>query len=143
MPADQIEIAANGQAPHLARAFAAHQLEAWHIDPPYFGVLLAASELVTNAVMHGREPIVVRLAVLGRCVRLEIGDTGSETPVVRTPGRNGGFGLHLIEGVCERWGVTTSSNGKVVWCEFALPLTGHFSRPAGMPGAWRGSNAAG
>jgi anti-sigma regulatory factor (Ser/Thr protein kinase) len=117
MPSDQVEIAADEQAPALARAFATQLLEAWNIGRAFELVLLIASELVTNAVKHGQSPITIRISTEGANVRVEVSDCGDATPVPRAPDANGGFGLLLINSVCTRWGVIKTAEGKVVWCD--------------------------
>ena len=81
------------------------------------------SQLVTNAVRHGRVPVTVRLSCDGRCVRVEVHDTGGQLPHLRAPsGEHGGFGLHLIDAVSTNWGVVKSGAGKVIWCELTTGL---------------------
>ena len=101
-----------------ARAFVASQLSAWNVGRCREEALLATSELVTNAVVHGEGPITVKVAEDARCVRLEVQDTGARVPAIRpSAGAQGGYGLRLVEGVCAKWGVSRLEEGKVVWCE--------------------------
>jgi anti-sigma regulatory factor (Ser/Thr protein kinase) len=100
-------------------------------------LLLVVSELVTNAIMHGRSPIAVSLVVVEPgCARIEVWDTGRERPR-RVSGRDlfagsGGWGLELVARLSSRWGVVErgaetidtsgrpDSSGKYVWAEVPL-----------------------
>ncbi len=80
---------------------------------------LALSELVTNAVLHGRDPLAVRM-VLGKDVlRVEVGDANPVSPSFSMLDQTAvtGRGLLLISAVSDRWGVEPSAAGKVVWFE--------------------------
>ena len=80
---------------------------------------LALTELVTNAVLHGRDPLGVRL-VLGEAVlRAEVRDANPVSPSFSMLDATAvtGRGLLLISAVCDRWGVDPSPSGKVVWFE--------------------------
>jgi anti-sigma regulatory factor (Ser/Thr protein kinase) len=79
---------------------------------------LLVSELVANAIRHGKG--VVRLAVKRFSGRLcvEVFDEGPGRPAARTPDstRAGGRGLLLVERLASEWGVAPSSGGgKTVW----------------------------
>ena len=80
---------------------------------------LALSELVTNAVLHGRSPIVLRLARTEHCVRVEVGDGSPVSPSfsMLDPTAVTGRGLMLISAASDRWGVEPDPDGKRVWFE--------------------------
>lgn len=80
---------------------------------------LAVSELVTNAVLHGREPITVRLLVTRDCVRVEVHDGSAISPSfsMLDPTAVTGRGLMLISAASDRWGVEPEPHGKQVWFE--------------------------
>jgi two-component sensor histidine kinase len=84
-------------------------------------VLLVASELVTNGVVHGRPPLRVVVHHTGDAVRVEVADGGDGAPEVRERMRedDGGFGLRLVEGLARRWGAFEGSAH--VWAE--VPVT--------------------
>lgn len=97
------------------------------IAPVRDAVLLVASELISNAVMHaGCEPaeeIELVVQMDSDTVRLAISDRGrsDRTPTVRGPGYRGpgGLGLHVVEGLARRWG-SERQMGTVVWAELSL-----------------------
>jgi len=80
---------------------------------------LAVSELVSNAVVHARSDLIVRIRVNGR-VRLEVSDRDARAAVVPRavgPDHTGGRGLNLVAQISRRWGVARGAGGKTVWCE--------------------------
>ncbi len=80
---------------------------------------LALSELVTNAVLHGRDPIVLRLVLGEHCLRVEVGDGSPVSPSfsMLDPTAVTGRGLMLISAASDRWGVEPHPQGKRVWFE--------------------------
>jgi anti-sigma regulatory factor (Ser/Thr protein kinase) len=92
-----------------------------------FDVRLLVSELVANSVRHAglAQSQAVRLVVElapGR-LRCEIRDAGAGFSA-RTPpdpgSGEGGWGLHLVDRLTDRWGVEQGA-GTVVWFEIDLP----------------------
>ena len=80
---------------------------------------LALSELVTNAVLHGRDPLGVRVALADDVLRAEVRDASPVSPSFSMLDQTAvtGRGLLLISAVSDRWGVEPSPAGKVVWFE--------------------------
>jgi|1185.fasta_scaffold230505_2 anti-sigma regulatory factor (Ser/Thr protein kinase) len=80
---------------------------------------VAASELVTNAVVHGRGPISVRTVLDRNSLRVEVQDTASELPhrVGSDEDRDGGRGLEIVDAFSQQWGCTVvrGASGKSVW----------------------------
>jgi anti-sigma regulatory factor (Ser/Thr protein kinase) len=87
-------------------------------------VLLLTSELVTNAVVHGRidgGEMRLYIALESSRVRVAISDPGPgfDPRSVKRPSyplRGGGFGLLLLDKVADRWG-TDSVPEHSVWFE--------------------------
>jgi anti-sigma regulatory factor (Ser/Thr protein kinase) len=83
-------------------------------------VVLAASELVTNAIVHADTDIELAIHLDDQRVRIEVTD-GSLEPVVKraTPvEQEGGLGLVIVETLAARWGTeVVPGHGKCVWCE--------------------------
>jgi anti-sigma regulatory factor (Ser/Thr protein kinase) len=110
-----------------ARHFVADALSGFDGDDRNV-VLLMTSELVTNAVVHGREPIELLIDVSDDGVTVSVEDGEPEAlPVVRQTVdavATGGFGLTIVAQLASRWGSDAGVPGrKVVW--FALDRTGH------------------
>ena len=89
------------------------------VDDGRFGDLqLAVSELVTNAIRHGEDPVTLTVTPHDGAVRVEVTD-GNPSLFVRA-GEDldeGQRGLRLIDAVCTAWGWHPVDGGKCVWCE--------------------------
>jgi hypothetical protein len=85
-------------------------------------VRLAASEMVTNGVMHTSNGGELRAyePLSGGTVRIEVEDHDRARPVEQHPtdDQSSGRGLRIIAEISRRWGVLGSPSGKVVWAEF-------------------------
>ncbi|HEY6744579.1 MAG TPA: ATP-binding protein [Mycobacteriales bacterium] len=108
-------------APRLARRYVASRSAAWPRGLVELTVLLA-SELVTNAVVHGRGPIQLLLVEDGDRLRVEVTDAEPRLP--DGPGKpaehdEGGRGLLILDRLADRWGShpRRPPPGKVVWFE--------------------------
>ena len=86
-------------------------------------VLLLASELVTNAILHAHTPVELGAVVDGGLVLVCVADrlpTEPLTPLDHSGHRPGGRGLALVADLSERWGTATWTGGKTVW--FTMPI---------------------
>ena len=95
-------------APAIARRLVRDQLTALPARVVCAEVELIVSELVTNAVVHGRGTIRLRLAVDDDVVRGEVIDQGPGFVVeLRERGIDacGGRGLWLVASLARRWGI--------------------------------------
>ena len=85
--------------------------------------LLVVSELVTNGVCHSGASdgaIIVRVELTGTMVRLEVEDPGRGGVIAPRDPDLGGFGLNLVQGLSERWGLErVAAGGTRVWAQFA------------------------
>ncbi|WP_165807057.1 ATP-binding protein [Nocardioides currus] len=98
---------------------------------------LGTSELVANAILHGLEPITVRVRGTATHPRIEVSDGSSEAPVppVATADPDDllatfGRGLSIVAMAAVAWGASIEDNGKVVWFE---PATGVGDHEAAEP----------
>lgn len=122
MSKQRLTLADGLQAPAHARAWTAEQLPPLprHIAED---VLLLVSELVTNAVRHGRPDIEVSLFTAPDRVRIEVSDGGDALPVVPrgqpSIDRPTGRGLLIVAATADDWGITRppGATGKTVWAE--------------------------
>jgi anti-sigma regulatory factor (Ser/Thr protein kinase) len=78
-------------------------------------IRLATSELVTNAVRTSADAIEVALVMQPTSVRLEVRPAGDLGRRESSGTASDGFGVRIVEAVCDRWGV--AEDGAAVWCE--------------------------
>lgn len=91
---------------------------------------LGTSELVTNAVLHGAEPIVVMVRGTASHPRVEVHDGSAEMPAqpvapeesdelddIEASLTTFGRGLSIVARCSAAWGATRAATGKVVWFE--------------------------
>ncbi len=104
-----------------ARRFTSDTLTAWGLEELSFTTELMVSELVTNAIRYGKEPIQLRL-ILESTLTCEVFDASSTAPHLRRARTydEGGRGLLLVAQLAERWGTRHSREGKVIWAEQAF-----------------------
>ena len=83
-------------------------------------VCLVVSELITNAVVHGRSDAVLRVQREMDNVRVEVFDEDTRLPVPTAPDRQSltGRGLVLVASLATLWGAERTGTGKIVWAEF-------------------------
>ncbi|MFD7614722.1 SpoIIE family protein phosphatase [Streptomyces sp. NPDC059828] len=103
------------------RADCVRRLREWGLDRIDFAAELVLSELITNAVNYGTDPITVRL-LRDRALICEVSDGSSTSPRLRraTVTDEGGRGLFLVAQFAERWGTRYTPTGKVIWAELSL-----------------------
>jgi anti-sigma regulatory factor (Ser/Thr protein kinase) len=80
---------------------------------------LLVSEVVTNAILHGRSPAPVDVRVLAEDeVRVEIVDQGRgfDLHAPRSSHEAGGFGLKFVSQLADRWGLETDGQTRVWFC---------------------------
>lgn len=111
-------------APQTARQVAVTGTGACLGGEARFNLQLLITEVITNAVVHGvaagTAPIEVEVALIGRCVGVEV--TNSGPPFGYTAGLPaetdlGGRGLALVDGLAERWGTRHEDGRTTLWFE--------------------------
>ncbi|RST04722.1 GAF domain-containing protein [Streptomyces sp. WAC05374] len=103
------------------RSACARRLADWGLDDISFATELILSELITNAIRYGGDPITVRL-LHGRNLICEVSDGSSTSPHLRRARTTdeGGRGLFLVAQYAERWGTRYTAEGKIIWTEQPL-----------------------
>ena len=95
--------------------FAAEQ----KLDGAAGDLCVIASELVTNAILHGAEPVELTLHFQDGEVTIEVadGDPRIDNVQLRAVDQTapGGRGLRVVASLADRWGTRPSLSGKTVW----------------------------
>jgi anti-sigma regulatory factor (Ser/Thr protein kinase) len=78
---------------------------------------VVTSELVSNAVRVASAAVVVRFALDGHTLRIEVEDDGVGRPHLIEGSEDGGFGLRLVDQLSARWGCDVHPGAKTVWAE--------------------------
>jgi anti-anti-sigma factor len=131
---DELRLSPSPAAPATARRFVRETCQTWRLllddqeDDAAAGAAagelveraeLVASELVTNALIHARTDVWLRLSLRGERLHLGVHDGGRRLLrlVGGGPEAEAGRGLLLVERVSRAWGVyRPPEGGKVVWC---------------------------
>ncbi|TFV33762.1 ATP-binding protein [Streptomyces sp. T1317-0309] len=113
-----------------ARAFVHDQLDSWGLDDLSEALELAASEMVTNALIHAGSDVDVRLRAFPDHVRLEVRDSDSNPPSPRpVPQRGGQRGSGARPRHADRGGlgrdVEELPNGQGKTVSLNLPISPH------------------
>lgn len=106
----------------LAPSTARHALQSWlaHVDCSEDVVgdaLIVVSELVTNVVMHTASESFVVAVFDDHRLRIEVHDRDRQAPAIAEEPSAGGFGLPIVESLCDAWGWEPTPYGKRVWTE--------------------------
>ena len=120
---EQTRFPASRLAPARARAWTAQMLTAWRVAHLIDEAELLVSELVTNAVLHARTPLALRVVLADDCLRVAVTDESRwlPRPQPKDLDRVGGRGLALVEMLADQWGVEHGSASKTVWFELNRP----------------------
>lgn len=103
-----------------ARQFVRERLSGRVSEPVIERMILAASELVTNAFKYGKGSIELRLHRSGDVIRLEVIDEGAAGPLkARESSASAidGWGLRIVQALSLQWGVFEGTTH--VWADFA------------------------
>ncbi len=121
-----LELEPDVTAPGRARRFIRDFCRAAHLgEDACETAALLTSELVTNAVLHGRSRAVLDARVPEGSLRVEVHDLDPRVPEVADRGdaAEGGRGLLLVGALADRWGSERhpSGHGKAIWFELDVP----------------------
>lgn len=103
-----------------ARNLVGSSIRRWGVPDDDGVALLLVSELVTNALRYGTQPM--RLIARGdkSGLRVEVHDARvDEQPQLHQPTREdvSGRGMVLVDALAARWGCSEFGGGKLVWFE--------------------------
>lgn len=109
-------------APALAREALDGWLSAMEGEQAADDIRAAASEIVANAVRHGRlgdDDVIVLSGIVGNVIRIEVEQPspviGAEVQSQGDPGESG-IGLRIVDKIAKRWGTDEGPPGRV-WFE--------------------------
>jgi serine phosphatase RsbU (regulator of sigma subunit) len=116
------EIARDAAEVAGSRKLVTRKLADWGLEELQFTTELMVSELVTNAVRYGGEPVRLRL-IRQETLICEVSDGSSTSPHLRHARTTdeGGRGLFIIAQCARRWGTRYTTRGKTIWAEQELP----------------------
>jgi anti-sigma regulatory factor (Ser/Thr protein kinase) len=116
----EITLDAHPSSVGRARRWLSRQLEEWALEGLDYDVSVVLSELVTNAVLHARTEIELKLLYDGD-LRIEVSDASTTMPAPRglASSTSTGRGLHLVAAMATSWGYEPRGAGKSVWAVFA------------------------
>jgi anti-anti-sigma regulatory factor/anti-sigma regulatory factor (Ser/Thr protein kinase) len=125
---DELRLAPTRTAAAVARAHVRELLNYWQLALPDTTVVeravLLANELVTNAVVHARTELRLRVELRGNWLHIAVRDDNPRLLRLVSfldPEAESGRGLWLIEQLARAWGVQPQADGgKVVWCTLKL-----------------------
>ena len=124
---DELLLAPTPTAAAAARAFVREVCQYWQLALPDATVsdraVLLANELVTNAVLHARTEVRLRLELRGERLHIAVRDGSPRLlrPMTHDRQGEGGRGLWLVERLARAWGVHPHRDGgKTVWCTLNL-----------------------
>jgi hypothetical protein len=98
---------------------------------------LAMSEVVTNAILHGKAPVTVRMRGTRDHPRVEVRDASPEPPAFTSDDvvhdfvddlPTFGRGLSIVASFSEAWGAERDGDGKLVWFVPAASTPEHPAR---------------
>ena len=109
-----------------ARRFVTEILEDRHPDSLVETAILLTSEVVSNAVLHGRSAPTVVISSAADRVRVAVDDASPALPVRKHYGVEAttGRGLMLLETLAQGWGAERVGSGKRVWFDLDPTDTG-------------------
>ncbi|MBK7621145.1 MAG: SpoIIE family protein phosphatase [Kineosporiaceae bacterium] len=111
-----------------ARTLARQALTEWGVTARRDEIVLAVSEMVTNAVTHAGTSLTLQFDLEsdleGTRVHVAVTDRNTNLPehLLAAPVEEHGRGVHLVELLSDRWGTSPTPEGKRVWAEFDLPV---------------------
>lgn len=115
--AARVELPPDLRAPAAARAAVRACADRLALGDALEDVQLVVSELVTNAVRHGRPPVALELETDGAAVVVAVCDGSPAPPQAREADEaaEGGRGMLLVDLLADGHGVRAQPPGKTVW----------------------------
>ncbi|MBA3743049.1 ATP-binding protein [Sporichthya sp.] len=119
-----------------ARNLIGASMRRWGLPEDGGVAALLVSELVTNALRYGAQPMRMVARHTGPNLRVEIHDArGGEPPRLRraAPDSTNGRGMMIVDALAARWGWSEFGGEKQVWFELDLSAPPAVATPAIEP----------
>jgi anti-sigma regulatory factor (Ser/Thr protein kinase) len=112
-----VRLRAETATPGLARKFVASVLRGLIAPSDIEVVVLLASEVVTNAVIHAGTSVDLVVRRIRGGVQIEASDGAKQPPVVVVGPvtSESGRGMRMVAALSDDWGVIRTAMGKTVW----------------------------
>jgi anti-sigma regulatory factor (Ser/Thr protein kinase) len=123
IPVKEFKLAADEEIA-VVRQGVRQLLAEWELADLTNDIVLVVSEMLANALHHADGSIAaVRIHRRPDAVVVEVSDRGASMPLLGQPAFDDdrGRGMFLIDRLADRWGTRRTDDGKVVWCELAIP----------------------
>jgi anti-sigma regulatory factor (Ser/Thr protein kinase) len=118
------ELEATLKAVRVARSYVADILTEWAVQEAIIETAkLLASELATNALIHGEAGMItLEVRSFGCCLGVDVCDRSPQAPVMRTAtgDAESGRGLLLVAELADSWGYYFADGYKHVWFHLHL-----------------------
>lgn len=109
------------------RSFLRDRLRMWDLPFLVDDAQISACEVVTNALIHARSAVDLRLRRYANRVRLEVQDSDPNPPVptalledeAGNEEAESGRGLLIVDALADKWGSSPAGRGKITWFELS------------------------
>lgn len=105
-------------AVRTARHWLSNRIAGWWPEPVCTAASVIATELLTNAILHGRPPVTLAVNERGNGLTVEVADGSSKLPMIReyaSPLDEFGRGLQMVKTLSDGWGFWYSPGYKCVY----------------------------
>ena len=120
----RLELPARPTSAREARRFIAQFCQAAELpDDLCQTAALLASEVVTNAVLHGRTRATLTVQEPPPYLRVSVEDLNPDLPAVGDSPQldaTSGRGMQIVAALADRWGIEATPTGKAVWFELDM-----------------------
>ena len=123
-----LDLAPDPAAAREAREFVSQQCKASGLDSEVRQTaVLLVSEVVTNAILHGRSGPRLLVSIGEDVIRVEVSDDNSRAPQLIEADADAldGRGLTIVDALADSWGSCPEDGGKLVWFELAVHAEAH------------------
>ncbi len=122
----RVDLASDDSAPGQARRVTRQALLGWHLPGLVDSVVLAVSELVTNATRHGRPPLWLELRRRPEQIQLAVHDADPTEPPIAAGDAardaESGRGLSIVDALADDLAVEqVTDDGKIIHAVFTTP----------------------